>query len=447
MNATLNSQTNTTIKNSFTLSRNVKLALTAAIACYISGGASAAATIESEASPSTLASSMNPDVALRVSQAEKMAMREGLSVVYYGSLDFKEKIGIKSIKNSEPSLENSKQVVIVESSVISNDAFFQELLEKGNFVISVGDDWVDSPMRAFADIGAKSELGDRTEKSLSDVQYLGRIAGQAGDGDVVYERATGYYYSHGESKSFHTLEQDQGAAIALAIQWARDIAMVENMAPSKSDDLFLKAGPTWSVKKTIDFNMAGTCQEKGDFTLRTTYEKLDNDGDSTKDYYNVKYWQEIVPGEILFANNKWRNADIYNWSRLKYVNSSFNLVDYDPTTSSGSSSASVDLSFSLNSVGISKSWSYSVGDVVISSFSQSSPAQEIVDWRHDINEDKLVGRTSYKISPGARFEVPNGTATPWNNIPFSHTAKFKKDGTGTVWTCHTWYLYPNKTTK
>jgi len=62
-------------------------------------------------------------------------------------------------------------------------------------------------------------------------------------------------------------------------------------------------------------------------------------------------------------------------------------------------------------VSASRSWSYTISDVVV--HDQSDYSQELERWWHDVNEGKAVGSNTYQIEPGATVRVPNGNSVDW----------------------------------
>lgn len=128
--------------------------------------------------------------------------------------------------------------------------------------------------------------------------------------------------------------------------------------------------------------------------VRTIYFQLqENNPDSN--YYQAHYLLQGVP------NNKRAIADMYNSNTLQNENA--HLIRYGPTSTSGTSSASVDLSFGLDGINISCSWDYAIPDVVDKD--HSNLAFNKFDISHDVNERGNVGMNTYYVEPGMIVKV------------------------------------------
>ena len=86
------------------------------------------------------------------------------------------------------------------------------------------------------------------------------------------------------------------------------------------------------------------------------------------------------------------------------------ILDYTPTTTTGSSSHTVGLNWNVSytissggvstgvSQGFSESWTYDMQDVLV--YDNSDYSQELFSIWNDIDQDKSVGSNTYNAKPG-----------------------------------------------
>lgn len=174
------------------------------------------------------------------------------------------------------------------------------------------------------------------------------------------------------------------------------------------------------------------CQDTTKLNVSTVYEKL-GEGNGKK-FYAVKYGLQSVP------TTNYRTADMTISCDVKHLNSIQDLISYAPTTTSGTSSVSVSLSLSASdsgvSGGVSKSWGYSVQDVMVND--RSDLSTDHFETFHDIDEDKNIGTVTYMINPGMLVSVSAGSQyysednyQITQRIPYNHT-----------WVWDPYYSYP-----
>ena len=148
--------------------------------------------------------------------------------------------------------------------------------------------------------------------------------------------------------------------------------------------------------------------------MRTLYYKLYNDNSGTYDWYDIHVRHQSVPGSQAWGN-EWKTADMYTWIDANYYQSNYMLSDYQPTTTSGSTTVGVSVGVTAGEEGASVSssltWSYTISDVVV--HDESDYDLELAKWHHDVNEGASVGSNTYQIEPGACIRVPNGNSMNW----------------------------------
>ncbi|NIQ07859.1 MAG: hypothetical protein GWO20_19715 [Candidatus Korarchaeota archaeon] len=115
-------------------------------------------------------------------------------------------------------------------------------------------------------------------------------------------------------------------------------------------------------------------------------------------------------------------------------------MDYDPTTTSGTSTTTVRLSAEAGpsgpSAGYSTSWSYSISDVVVKD--RSDFAENRAYWIHDLEKNTYVAKNTYLSKPGFVVEAEeyySSLVDAWYDVQFRKprwwwydlTKKFESD--------------------
>lgn len=133
-------------------------------------------------------------------------------------------------------------------------------------------------------------------------------------------------------------------------------------------------------------------------SVRTIYCKL-SENDSEYDYYSAHYHATMEPDSGSF------NSGL----DFKSVMNGGMMLKHGPGTSQGVTTVGTDISYSVGTDGISftrgMSWEYSIPDVVVMNY--TSVVNNILDIRHDVNEEKLVGSTSFFAEPGKLVKIPS----------------------------------------
>ncbi len=306
---------------------------------------------------------------------------------------------------ANPSLElKTPHILVVESSCVKDNPRLEELVRReilsGIPVIVIGDPGVING--AF-----KGQF------------FAELVAGRGPDGKPV-GGATVYGYvtypSNGVlvSKEFISID-DKTKAIKGAYNWA-----LSNLQPNAGALRLgvapLSSGAYWSYKGQLDFTSGDNWEPYGRLNVRTLYYGLIDDGSSQYDWYDVHVRQQSVPGKELW-NSGWRTADMYTWIDADYYNPNGFLSDYEPTTTSGTTTVDVAIGIPAGERGAEgsapQSWSYTLPNVRV--YDESDYSQELAKWRHDIAEDKAVGAHTYQIEPGAtlRFRERGYGAKVW----------------------------------
>jgi hypothetical protein len=325
-------------------------------------------------------------VAFETANAEALAATEGLKVVFYGSGQFKKQmlaLGVVAGTDQEElaakigeALDESasNQLIIVEKSG-RDQALFERLLASGNVIISVGRASIDAADRAFSSIYNTSAGITEQETGLAKI-------------DETKEEVTAYRFSPYGSGIFATDEPNEALAIAEAIRWARDAAMLERRLAS------LQAP---KADSSLDYARTATCTSdqgnvKGKLNLSYTFNKK---AESSSSY---DYWVGYLTAQAVPVKNA-RIREIYQSYTLA------KLLDYDPTSTVGSSTASV----SLASSGFSASWSYAVTGVQITD--NGDLEANNAGWTHQFtNAFSAASRKTYKVQPGVLVRVAQGGA-------------------------------------
>ncbi len=353
---------------------NLKISLIAqACAICIGSGALAAAALPSAAFDSEpVITHESSQAAASYHQAATLAAAHNLRIAYLGSEQFKSQFNGKA--QSWPLEENSSsQIVIVESGDQNKDLIMR-LLAKGNFVLSVGNAPVDAAKSAFAML---QDIDNQGKLTQSDAEYDAnqRSARAVASDDVneVADSVNGYFYSPNGSREFSSGNENNLTALTQAFNWVDNVVALGRVS---SKDVSAAAS-SWKTQLTRD----GTVDCKngsdvvGTLNVRTTYKKRSSDGDSTYDYWYVRFLAEMDP-------KTFRNADI---TIAGGPGSTTSLRSYGPKTTSGESTVSVGLS----SGGFDANWSYAIKDIKVTY--DGSYATEQAEWTHDIDQTKAVG--------------------------------------------------------
>lgn len=123
---------------------------------------------------------------------------------------------------------------------------------------------------------------------------------------------------------------------------------------------------------------------------------------------------ESVPGTVAHGTEArtdafWSWHTVYPYGVVPYRW----LVDYGPTTTSGTTTVTYTLEAVSGpegpSLSFSKSVSYGVSDVVVHGLSDLSEGR--AEWVHDLAEDKSVGADTYLAKPGFVVETRQNIAS------------------------------------
>jgi hypothetical protein len=203
-----------------------------------------------------------------------------------------------------------------------------------------------------------------------------------------------YYGSNGVQYVFSYYGNDMDDAVSQAYIWVNNILSEESKNANKTNSAPSKGplNPYWrEVKRYTDAfpNLA-----KATMSISTKYYKLTDHANDGYSYYIMEHSIQAVP------KSGYKLGDIYLDSTLK---NTYTLVDSDPQTTQGTTTASVSFQYG-NSVGGAMSWSYGIGDVIVHNGSNNALGKLNI-W-HDVNEFKAVG-DGFTVRPGVEIRVPN----------------------------------------
>jgi hypothetical protein len=161
------------------------------------------------------------------------------------------------------------------------------------------------------------------------------------------------------------------------------------------------ASPYLKVVKEYYYAPLLDSNPHGKLNLIVTISKLKSDGVSDYDWYFYSVKIQTVPGKVAYGSDwrtaaTWANHKVWNPGTYRW------LVDYDPTTTVGQTTATVSLTAGAGptgpSVGFGVAWSYTVSDVTV--YDTSDFSQHTANWHHDINEHGNPGMYTYLSRPG-----------------------------------------------
>lgn len=129
--------------------------------------------------------------------------------------------------------------------------------------------------------------------------------------------------------------------------------------------------------------------------INTSYFPLVEDNANSNYYYYTKYDVQSVPDKGS------QTCGINVYSKLS---DSHRILDYGPTTTTGSTTVGVSLG--VNSEGVVSagvSWSYTVSDVIVRDSTNYGTNEFCI--RHDLNKDSMVSSNTYTVKPGKVVQV------------------------------------------
>lgn len=356
-----------------------------------------------------MSSSSPAEIAFESKKAEDLSAIEGLKIVYYGTIEFKNKMGSLSVvrKSADLNEHDSNQIVIVESAN-KDQELFKRLLARGNYIISVGGASIDSARDALDSLFNLDAGLSEAKDDL--VVPKNRFRASEGRKNFVFGKVAAYRFSPSGSETFETAEQNEALAVAETIAWVTNLKIEEKSLRTTN---VAKADPSPSYTRQNTKNCEGNV-----INLRSQYIKQ-SDTNSKYDYWVVKQTVQTVPA----AN--WKTSLIFTFVDTNYR--AWTLLDYDPTSTVGTSTASVSVTLAASgpSVAITP-WSYTIPDVTIQDGSRFDLNTML--HTHFINANSIAATETYKISPGAQVRTGPSAQSPWNRIGEEASATFKRSG-------------------
>jgi len=165
----------------------------------------------------------------------------------------------------------------------------------------------------------------------------------------------------------------------------------------------------WNEFGSDEWNSGDAYSPKGQFNVQRRYLRLMNDNSYTYGWYSCIVQLQTVPGYVAYGGNGWRASHHYADMPLDEIYSSQTLIDYDPTTTSGTGTMGYSIGVTAGqsgaSVSASFSESYSITDVKVHDYSNFYYDQ--VKWGHNINESRDAGKYTYYAKPGYTFRTSN----------------------------------------
>ncbi len=205
----------------------------------------------------------------------------------------------------------------------------------------------------------------------------------------------------------------------------RNIIKYYTASNTKNPSQATKTGSITITTTQANFNF--TTYPYGKLYIRDVVGDL-NDANPNYWWRYYQFRSQILPGVQVYGT-EWRNAGIFNEIDVDYYSQQGFLSDYDPTTTSGTSSVSVALGASVSGdrdgvspgVSLSAGWSHSISDVVVQDLSDFG--QQKAKWIHHINPAALVGSSTYLAKPGVIFRFPEHGTYSWRVATMGQWAK------------------------
>lgn len=261
---------------------------------------------------------------------------------------------------------------------------------------------------------------------------------------VADATATGVYYNNstGAISCYSVKCDSQTEAANRVYAWA-DEMLSTNV--KSADGIVLSSvangSPSWGseIQSYADIE----CGDYGWFYIRTNYFEQITNSDTYR-YYKPDYKLQAVPNSSTNA----RIADMNVQCDVDKLRSTQRLLDYGPTTTSGSSSASVSLNWSVSesgaSVGMSTERSYSISDIMVHDYSNFG--NELFSTSHDVQESGSVGDTAILIKPGLVSSSEKSNSNGGYSVEDNYSVnfcKYQKSGSfpWSPYTCQDYHLF------
>jgi hypothetical protein len=183
--------------------------------------------------------------------------------------------------------------------------------------------------------------------------------------------------------------------------------------------------PGWKPAPTIDVEWnncpLGLYREE----LRPDW--VESDQDDARDFYNLRIVQQTIPGKAAneaqypdCAGSDYRTSRIRARADVYYQGQK--LHEYGPTTTSGETTATVNIGFSGTSVALTIAWAFNIPSLRIED--RSDLALEWAEWDFIFATDQAPANTSFLTEPGVTVStnqgIPLGMRRPvnlyWRNI-------------------------------
>ncbi len=174
--------------------------------------------------------------------------------------------------------------------------------------------------------------------------------------------------------------------------------------PMQLDRFVWTSGGNWEAAHYYYFPYQ---HARGWINMNHAHYKMTNDQQSTYDYWMTDFFLEVVPK----WNLGYAIADTVVRGTFAY-NSQYNLA-YDPDASTGGTgTTTVTVGFGYSSddnvnIGITAGWEYSVSDAPVNN-NCNMLGTRVYDWWTNVNENSMVGKTTYCSNPGMSTRVANG---------------------------------------
>lgn len=156
-----------------------------------------------------------------------------------------------------------------------------------------------------------------------------------------------------------------------------------------------------------DVRIYGAQDPYGVYNNLISMYKLMDDGVASYDWFYYTLLIQTVPGRVEYGSS-WCTDKNWAWQRLwPYGTGDEDVVDYGPTSTSGTTGQSVSYSVQAliskdgPAVGGSVRWTttYSISDVVVRDKSNIAPSADRVEWEHDLKDFKTVSKYTYLAKP------------------------------------------------
>lgn len=299
---------------------------------------------------------------------------------------------MKVLSNEAVILVDATWVKTQDSSEVSNA--LKVLLDKGAPLLCIG------------------EMSDIIKQTGYSMDYVGGCDLIVQGIKVFDGGQTAVYTGAGNIDDVDEMGEALSAAYSWALKWISntipDCRVSSSTGPLSNPCLL--SGAYWGWVHDWEFNSLDSLKPYGRTNIQNEYVYLYNDNTDVYDWYSIHFCQEAVPGKVAYDRGYY-TMHMHTFIDADYgPHASDELVKRGPTTTSGTTTATVNIGVTLNQQGAGVTcgygWSYTISDVAVEETGDLS--LETGNWKHEIENGCAASRCTLDVYPGASIRVNQG---------------------------------------